>query len=257
MLPSPLDFLRYCIMPRRPLLLLVLLLALAAPVSADTLLTLKNHVDAVQVAGESQPAKDTEVRVWMSDDKLRRDEGETTVILRLDRNKLYVVRHADKIWSELTLPVDFARLMPKGSEQVGALWAQQMKLTVQLQPTQETRTVGSWNARKVKMDITNATGMKIASTLWVSKDVPGWSALNRLAATLAALQPGSESWVQALEQMDGYPVLREDRVEAMGARFGTREELLAVETRDAIPGTYDPPASYQQAPFNPLEGLGG
>jgi hypothetical protein len=244
-------------MPRHPLLLPVLLLALAAPVAADTLLTLKNHVDAVQVAGESQPAKDTQVRIWVANDRLRRDEGETSAILRLDRNKLYVIRHADKTWSELDLPVDFARLMPKGSEQVGAVWAQQMKLTVELQPTGETRTVGTWNARKVKMDITNATGMKIASTLWVSKDVQGWSALNRLAATLAALQPGSASWVSALEQMDGFPVLREDRVEAMGARFGTREELVSVETRDANPGAYEPPAGYQQEPFNPLEGLGG
>lgn len=244
-------------MPQRLFLLLLLSLALAVPAAADTLLTLKNHVDAVQVAGESQPAKDTQVQVWVSGDKLRRDDGETSAILRLDRNKLYVIRHPDKTWSELTLPVDFVRLMPKGSEQVGALWAQQMKLTVQLQPTNETRTVGSWNARKVQMDITNATGMKIASTLWVSKDVPGWSALNRLGATLAALQPGSASWVSALEQMDGFPVLREDRVEAMGARFGTREELISVETRDATPGTYEPPAGYQQAPFNPLEGLGG
>lgn len=247
-------------MPRRPLSLLMLLLALLAPAlpaAADTLMTLKNHVDAFQVAGESQPAKDTEVRVWVSSDKLRRDEGETTAILRLDHNKLYIVRHPDKTYSELPLPVDFVRLMPKGQEQVGALWAQQMKLTVQLQPTQETRTVGSWNARKMRMDITNATGMKIASTLWVSRDVPGWAALNRLTATLAALQPGSQSWVQALEQMEGFPVLREDRVEAMGARFGTREELLSVETKDAGPGTYEPPAGYKQAPFNPLEGLGG
>lgn len=246
-------------MPRRSLSLLVLLLALAVPPAAiaDTLLTLKNHVDAFQVAGERQPAKDTEVRVWVSSDKLRRDKGETTAILRLDRNKLYIVRHPDRTWSELPLPVDFVRLMPKGQEQVGALWAQQMKLTVQLQPTGETRAVGSWNARKMKMDITNATGMKIASTLWVSKDVQGWAALNRLTATLAALQPGSQSWVQALEQMEGFPVLREDRVEAMGARFGTREELVSVETRDADAGTYEPPAGYKQAPFNPLEGLGG
>jgi Domain of unknown function (DUF4412) len=243
-------------MLRRPFSLLLLLLALGVPAAADSLLTLKNHVDAFQVAGESQPAKDTQIHIWVSGDKLRRDEGETSAILRLDRNKLYVIRHADKTWSELALPIDFVRLMPKGSEQAGALWAQQMKLTVQLQPTNETRTVGTWNARKVKMDITNATGMKIASSLWVSKDVPGWTALNRLAATMAALQPGSAAWVSALEQMDGYPVLREDKVEAMGARFGTREELLTLETREATPGTYDPPAGYKQAPFNPLEGLG-
>jgi len=244
-------------MPRRLLPLLVLSLAFAVPAAADSLLTLKSHVDAFQVAGENQPAKDTEIRVWVANDKLRRDEGETTAILRLDRNKLYVVRHADKTYSELALPVDFVRLMPKGSEEAGAVWAQQMKLTVDLQPTQETRTVGTWNARKLRMDITNATGMKIASTLWVSKDVPDWSALNRLAATLAALQPGTASWVSVLEKLEGFPVLREDRVEAMGARFNTREELITVETRDASPTTYEPPAGYKQAPFNPLEGLGG
>lgn len=242
---------------RRTLLALALFLATAAAAGAQTLLTLKNHVDSFQVSGETQPAKDTQIRVWVSGDKLRRDEGETSAILRLDRNKLYIVRHPEKTYSELNLPVDFVRLLPKGTEEAGTLWAKQMRLNVQLKPTSESRTVGSWNARKVTMDISNATGMKIASTLWVSRDVEGWAALNRLAATMAALQPGSESWVQALEKMEGYPVLREDRVDAMGARFGTREELVSVETREAAPGTFDPPAGYTATPFNPLEGLGG
>lgn len=242
---------------RRTLLALALFLATATAAGAQTLLTLKNHVDSFQVSGETQPAQDTQVRIWVQGDKLRRDEGETSAILRLDRNKLYILRHPEKTYSELSLPVDFVRLLPKGAEEAGTLWAKQMKLNVQLKPTSESRTVGSWNARKVGMDISNATGMKIASTLWVSKDVQGWAALNRLAATMAALQPGSESWVRALEQMDGYPVLREDRVDAMGARFGTREELVSVETREAAPGSFDPPAGYTATPFNPLEGLGG
>lgn len=242
---------------RRTLLALALFLATAAAAGAQTLLTLKTHVDSFKVAGETEPAKDSQVRVWVSGDKLRRDEGETSAILRLDRKKLYIVRHPEKTYSELNLPVDFVLLLPKRTEEAGTLWAKQMKLSVQLKPTNESRTVGSWNARKVTMDISNATGMKIASTLWVSRDVEGWAALNRLAATMAALQPGSESWVQALEKMEGYPVLREDRVDAMGARFGTREELVSVETREAAPGAFDPPAGYTATPFNPLAGLGG
>jgi hypothetical protein len=242
---------------RRTLLALALFLATAAAARAQTLLTLKSHVDSFKVAGETEPAKDTQVQIWVSGDKLRRDEGEMSAILRLDRNKLYILRHPEKTYSELNLPVDFVLLLPKGTEEAGTLWAKQMKLNVQLKPTNESRTVGSWNARKVTMDISNATGMKIASTLWVSRDVAGWAALNRLAATMAALQPGSESWVQALEKMEGYPVLREDRVDAMGARFGTREELVSVETREAAPGTFDPPAGYTATPFNPLAGLGG
>ncbi len=244
-------------MSRRLSLLPVLLLMLALPAAADSLLTVKSHTDAFQVDGETQPARDTTIKIWVSTDKLRRDDADSSAILRLDLNRLYVLRHADKTWSALPLPIDFVRLMPKGSEQTGALWAQQMQLTVQVKPTQEKKTFGAWAARKLGMSITNATGMKIESTLWLSQDVPTWPALNRLAATLAALQPGSAAWVDALEKLDGFPVLREDRVEAMGARINTREELQTVETRDAPTGTYDPPADYKEAPFNPLADLGG
>ena len=244
-------------MLRRTLAASLLVLALVPAAGADSLLTFKSHTDSFQVAGETQPAKDTEVRIWVAADRLRRDDGETSTILRLDRNKLYVVNHPEKTYSELTLPVDFVRLMPKGQEQVGALWAQQMKLAVKVTPAGETRKVNAWNARRVQMEITNATGMKIASTLWVSSEIAAWRDLNRLAATLAALQPGAADWARELEKIEGFPVLREDSVDAMGARFKTREELVSAETKDAPAGLYDPPAGYTAKPFNPLEGIGG
>jgi hypothetical protein len=244
-------------MLRRTLAASLLVLALAAASRADSLLTLKSHTDAFQAMGETQPARDTEVRIWVAPDRLRRDDGETSMILRLDRNKLYVVNHPDKTFSELTLPVDFVRLMPKGQEQVGALWAQQMKLNVKVTPAGETRKISAWNARRVMMEITNATGMKIASTLWVSSEIAAWRDLNRLAATLASLQPGAADWARELEKIEGFPVLREDSVDAMGARFKTREELVSAETKDAPAGLYEPPAGYTAKPFNPLEGVGG
>jgi Domain of unknown function (DUF4412) len=244
-------------MLRRAFAASLLVLALAMAASADSLLTLKSHTDAFQAMGETQPARDSEIRIWVAADRLRRDDGEASTILRLDRNKLYVVNHPDKTYSELTLPVDFVRLMPKGQEQVGALWAQQMKLAVKVTPAGETRKVNAWNARRVQMEITNATGMKIASTLWVSPEIAAWRDLNRLAATLAALQPGAADWARELEKIEGFPVLREDSVDAMGARFKTREELVSAETKDAPAGLYDPPAGYKARPFNPLEGIGG
>lgn len=244
-------------MSKRALLPFALLLALTSAAGADSLLTLKSHTDAFQAMGETLPARDVEVRIWVAADRLRRDEGETSMILRLDRNKLYVVSHAEKTYSELALPVDFVRLMPKGQEQVGELWAQQMKLAVKVGPAGESRRIGRWNARRVEVEITNATGMKIASTLWVSPEVEAWRNLNRLTAALAGLQPGAADWVRELEKIEGFPILREDSVEAMGSRFKSREELVSAETREAPAGLYDPPAGYQPKPFNPLEGIGG
>jgi len=246
-------------MPKRLLLACLLfasmgsLASMGSTGSADSLLTVKSHADAFELKGETQPAKDTEVRIWVSGDRIRRDEGDTSMILRLDRNKLFLVHHPQKTYNEMTLPVDFVRLMPKGKEELGQTWARQMRLTVKVTPGGETKKIGGWNARRVQMEIVSAMGMKIGTTLWVSKDVAAYAALNKLTAALAALQPGAADWSQKLSQLDGFPVLKEDDVDALGAHFKTREELISVETKEAPAGIYDPPAGYKAEPFDPLE----
>lgn len=245
-------------MPRRRLpALLLAAVFLGAPMgsTADSVLTVKSHADAFQLKGESQPAKDTQVRIWVAGDKIRRDEGDTSMILRLDRNKLFLIHHPEKTYNELMLPVDFVRLM-KGKEDLGQTWAQQMKLTVKVTPSTETKKINGWTAQRVQMDIASAMGMKIGTTVWVSKDIASYPALNKLTAALAALQPGAADWSQKLGQLEGFPVLKEDDVDALGARFKTREELVSVETKEAPAGIYDPPAGYKAEPFDPLEGAG-
>jgi len=249
-------------MPRRlqllaPLLTVLIAALVAAPAAADSLLILKSHADALQLKEESQPARDTEVRLWVAGDKVRRDEGDSSMILRLDRNKLYLIHHPDKTYNELPLPADFARYMGKEKVDLAQAWVQKMRLTVKVTPASETKKVNSWTSRRTQMDITSAMGMKITTTLWLSKDIAAYPVLNKLTAALAALQPGASEWSQKLEQLDGFPVLKEDDVDALGAHFKTREELVTVETKDAPAGLYDPPAGYTAAPFDPLASAGG
>lgn len=243
---------------RKPTLLLSLALILASTLSAgaDTLLTVKSHADSFEVAGQKQPGKDNLVKIWVGADKLRRDDGDLTLIFRPDRNKLYMVSHPDKTYSAIDLPIDFKRLMPKGQEAIAEQMAKGMALDVQVKPTQETKKVNSWNTRKVQVAIKSAMGMTIDTTLWVSKEVDAYRSLNKLAASMAALQPGAAQWAEKLEQIDGYPVLQESNVNALGAKFKTSEELISVETKDAPAGAYDPPAGYAAKPFNPMTAMG-
>jgi hypothetical protein len=240
---------------RRAVLTSFLFLLAAVPGVADTLFTMKSHTDAFQVAGQKQPAKDNQVKVWVSGDRMRRDDGEQTMILRLDRSRLYMINHETKSYSEIPLPIDLRKMMPKGSEAMADQIANGMKLTVQVTPRNETRKVNQWNAKRYDVAIQSAMGMKISSTLWVSKEIDGYPSMNRLAATLASLQPGSAAWVKELEKIDGYPVLQEANVDALGAKFGTREELLAVEDKAAPAGTFEPPAGYTAKPYNPIPGM--
>jgi hypothetical protein len=239
----------------RRALLSLFLLAFPLAAGADTLYTLQRHTDAFKVGGESQPAKDSQAKVWAAGDRLRRDEGDQTMLLRLDKNRLYLLDHADKTYSEIALPIDLRKMMPKGSEAMADQIAAGMKVTVQVNPRDETKKIGQWNARRYDMTVTSAMGMKIATTMWVSKEVEGFTPFNKLAGTMASLQPGSGEWVKQLEKIDGFPVLTESKVDALGAQFSTREELLSVETKAAPAGTYDLPAGYKAQQYNPIAGM--
>ena len=210
-----------------------LLLLIAAPALADTLLTVRSSVEGLKL---DQPQVGP-IRIWIDGgkgDKLRRDEGDTSYILRLDRGKLYVVNHGDKTYSELALPIDPAKIPAPEAAQVKA----------QVTPTGETKKVGSWKAGKYRVDITSPAGVHLDSTVWASKDVASYQALTRLAVSIAALQPGSADWSRKLEQIEGFPVLQEVDVTMGANHFKTRDELISVETKDAPAGSWEPPAGY-------------
>ncbi len=221
-------------MLRRTLLpLLLLLLAAFAPAiaAADTVLTLQSSIQGLK--DQPQPGP---VKVWIDGDKLRRDEGETSYVLRIDRGKLYILNHEDKTFTELAVADLLKTVAPP-----------QAQITVKVTATSDTKKVGSWNARKYKVDIRNPMGLHLDTTIWASKDVASYQAYNRLAASLAALQPGAADWARKLETIEGFPVLQEADVEMGGSRFKTREELVSVETLTAPEGSYEVPKGYTAA----------
>jgi hypothetical protein len=218
-----------------------LLLLLAAPALADTLLTVRSSIEGLKIdAPQTEP-----IRIWVNEkgDRLRRDEGDTSYILQLDRGKLYVVNHADKTYSELALPVD--------ARKIGA--PPEMQVTARVTATDETKKIGRWSARKYQVDITSPAGLHLETTVWASPDVASHQALTRLAASIAALQPGSADWAQKLAQIEGFPVLQEADVTMGKSRFKTREELVGIETKKAPGGTYEPPAGYTALPYAGLQ----
>ncbi len=208
----------------------LLLLLLAAPATADTLLTVRSSVEGLKM---DQPPTG-QVHLWVAADKLRRDEGETSTIVRLDRGKIYLLNHGDKTYAEIPAP-DLQKPVPLA----------EAAIKVGVTPTNETKKVGKWNARQYKVDIASPEGLHLDTTIWASKDVADYQAYGKLAAVLAALQPGSGEWARQMQQIEGFPVLQESNVTMGGSHFKTREELVAAETKDAPAGTYEPPAGYK------------
>lgn len=230
------------------------LAALAAgPAAADTLLTLQGHRDAFQFQGQQQPAEDTAITLWMGKDRIRRDDGKTAAILQSGKNRLILINHPSKTYTVVSLPIDFDAILPPEAKKYADMM--RMKATVTL--TDETKKIGAWNARRYDVEITNAMGLAIRTSLWASRDLPiDIDRFKALSLALAGLQPGGTEAVEDLAKVDGFPVLQEISFDMAGQVVASSEKLLSVEERDAPAGTYDPPAGYTEQPFNAMAGSG-
>jgi hypothetical protein len=226
-------------------------LAAAAPAAGDTLLTLKNHRDGFRHEGMSQPPHDATVELWIGDGRIRRDDGTMAVVVSGDR--LLLVNHETRSYSVLGLPVDLETLLPESMRQTAEMW----KLAVEITPREETRRIGDWNAKRYDVELTNALGLAMSSTLWITGELEvDLAPFRRLSSVLASLQPGGAETMRPLAELPGFPVLLETTADMAGTVVRSEERLQSVERREPPAGLYEPPAGYAERAFRPGDAPG-
>ena len=230
--------------------LLALAALLAAPALADTVISMKSHTDPVM----GQSARDETTTMWVGKDRMARLGGDTSFIIRGDQKKLFIIDSTDKTYSELDLPIDLAKYFPPEMQaQIGAMM-QQMKMTVKVTPTEETKKIGTWNTKLYKAEIANAMGMKMDIDMWVTKDISiDFAGYRELSNSLQGLQLGFEDVAREMAKIDGISVLTETTMSIMGNTVKSREEFVSAETKAAPAGTYDVPAGLTKEVFDPMK----
>lgn len=238
---------------RRLVLALLLTLSTSAA-GAETLLRFANRTEGAPGA-TAAPA--TESTVWLGNQRLRRDQGQASTVIRLDQKKLYVLNHGAKTYVEVALPVDLVAAVPEAQRASIAQLGQAMQVSATVTPTEEHKTLGKdWKTRRYDVALSNKMGLAVDVVVWAGA-VPGvdLSQFKTLTRHLASLMPGDAKWVEELMKIDGIPVLRE--VAFRGAATKNREELVAVETKAAPAGTFEVPTDYRKVDFNPLTAISG
>lgn len=217
-------------------------LALAAgSAGADTLLTIESHRDAVEFAGQQQPAEDSTIEVWIGDGQISRSDPRATIIV--DPEAMTVVNHAGQTYTVLELPLDFDSLVPPEMKQM----AQMSKLTAKVTPTDERKKIGDWNVRRYDIEMTNPAGLAVSTTMWLTRDLDiDYSSYQSLAAQTMAMVGDSEL-VAEMSKLEGFPVLQETTFDMAGSTVTSREELVSVEQREPPAGTYSAPEGYEES----------
>jgi hypothetical protein len=216
------------------------------------MLRLKGHIEGFKVGDRAQEPRDADVNIWLSADKMRRDEGPLSAIVRLDRKKLYLINHTDKTYSVVDLPVNLAKLVAKGDQERFQQFVAESQIKAKVAPAAETRKIHGWSARRVDVELSNSHGLRVSTQMWLTKELGPYGAYNTMNGVLASLQPNSAEWSRKIRELDGFPVYQETTVNVGGASFKSQEEVVTVETREVPDVTYDPPLGFNPVPYDPF-----
>ena len=237
--------------------------ALAAALSApalcgDTVITKTKHTDAGKVAGREQPAQDSTETTWFAKDRMRIEEGDTVTLIRADLKKMFILDTKAKTSSTVDLPFDLKKYVPAEQAPMIEQFMSQMKATVT--PTTETKKIKDWNATKYTLALTMPMGSGMTQDIWATKDIKfDQAAFNDLYLAMLSTSMGGGAMATEFKKIEGVAVVVERTQTMMGQSVKSREEVTAVETKDAPEGHYDVPKDFTDKPYDPMAqgGMGG
>jgi hypothetical protein len=237
----------------RVCLLTLAILLTVGTAAGDYKIVQAHHQDGFTMMGQSQEPTDEKHVTWLGDRRMRMDQGATSTIVLPDEKKMFIINHDDSTYAVVDLPVDLNAILPPG---LGDQMMNMMKFNVTLTPTDETKEIGEWTARRYEMKLTSSM-MTLDSVLWASNETPIDAAdYLDLYGEMLRLQPGMDAMVDKIAAIDGFVVAQEAEMSMsfMGdSTVGSSDRVLSIEEMDAPAGTYAPPSGYSRKDFNYAE----
>ncbi|MGD9346954.1 MAG: DUF4412 domain-containing protein [Candidatus Aminicenantes bacterium] len=237
------------------LLTIIVFALILLPISADADHVIKKTKQTTKtiLEGSKEKSQNEDGTTWISKNKMRQDEGKTTsIIIRLDKNKVFVLNHNDKTYSELDIPVSLEENLTPEARQI----TQVMKITSSVIETQETKLIKDWKSQKFAADISISMmgmDMPMSMEIWASKETGiNLKTFRKFYAVLLSMNPFTKDLAEEFQKIEGYPVLTKITMRVKGIETKSREEVIAVEENRVPEGTFDVPSEYSRVVFNPL-----
>lgn len=243
------------------IIITILMVVYLMPVSgyADVFMKEKVKQEGFQMMGQSQPGSDKIRSTWITPDKMRSDDDQQSIIVRLDKKMLYIVKHDEKQYMEM--PMDFmGKKMEKamGEEEISEEDMQKymgmakgmMKMKITVTPTGEKKKIGNWNCQKYIQKLETMMG-PTTSEVWATEDLKmDYNLYAQFSSALLGQQPGAQqmmgNMVEELKKIKGVPVLTSTTMNMMGSTMTSSQELLEFKEGNAPAGIFEVPKGYKK-----------
>ena len=232
-------------------------LVLTAPLRADVYMKNKTHTDAMQIMGQSQPAKDATMTFWMTESRVRMDQdGGTSSLWVADQKVLYMIDHNKKQYAEM--PLDFDKMFeqaggddPQAKEAMakmpGFMKNMMQGMSAKVTETGETKVINGWNCRKYLIEMNMGMAGTTNMESWATQDIKiDYTKIFTATNAMMAAMPGFDKIIQEMKKVKGVVVYQTAKSKVMGTEVGSTTELVEAGDKAAPAGTYDLPAGYKK-----------
>ncbi len=200
---------------------------------------------------------ETEVRTstqWFAGDKLRSDNGNESVLMRLDKDSIYNIDHNKKTYfafqaSTLGMPVESEAEGEQVSAMVSSMMGNMFKMEVTIEPTSETKKIGKWNCTKYNQVI-KMMGVTTTTELWATEDISiDKKLLDKFMASQfmskAGMQDMAAKMQKEVEKIKGCVVYSKTVTTMGNKRTETIDEVTEIKEQTAPQETWVVPAKYK------------
>ena len=235
---------------------LVSILVLLPHISyADIYMKQKQHVDAMSMMGQSQPAQDYVSETWITPTKMMTSSEKQKIVFDLNSNTVTFANHEQK--TIMTMPMDFAKMMQTQTDDMTdeekaefqKFMGKMMNIAITVKPTSEKKKIGSWNCQKYLQTMEMGMGT-INSEIWATTDINIDHELYAQSTTPPMAQiPGvsqnAATIMKEMQKIKGVHVLTQQTTEMMGQSMGSSVELLEFKEGKAPESVFNMPSGYK------------
>ncbi len=223
---------------------LIAVIALVAPFSqADDGLTITSRVTAA-MGGASTSTQ------YITSDKMRMSDGQSDMIVDLKAGKMIEIDHKKKKYSEITfeeMRQHFEKMeamiasTPMMEKMIGGKLSE-----VDVKKTSETREILGHDCTKYVLSM----GGSFTETLWVTPEIEMpieyFDASKMLYASMGPMAARFEKMLEAVKEIDGFPLATEVNIKVMGKDASSSSEVTEIKEGPIAADTFAVPAGYKK-----------
>jgi hypothetical protein len=245
----------------------ILIPLLTLSLGADIYMKTMQRMKPFEMMGKKQNESVEIKEQWLAKNKFAQTGKEFSLIVDYDKQKLYLLVHAPRVYYEV--PTDFNReellnfilgIAPKAAEIIKSIEITDAKVNL----SGETKKIANWNCRSSEFEMVvmiPALNMmpRMKMKMWLTEDLPsnykGYTkTMDEFFAKsilgLANINEKSRKELEKLDKVEGFEVASEMTVNIFGSEINIESQCLEVTEKPAPPGTYSVPKGYLRKGLN-------